>query len=96
MATPHFEVPAGDVDGVNTVFTVAAPYRPGSTALFLNGQLKRADYDDGWTESNPETGEVTLAEAPLTDDVVQVFYLDYVVTNLQNVTRIVGILRPLP
>lgn len=80
MALPHFEVPSGVIDGVNTVFNVSQAYKPGTTAVFLNGLLLRADYTDGWTESNPATGEVTLKEPPrvtkITPDVVQVFYID--------------------
>lgn len=83
MATPRFEVALGVSDGVNLVFfTPTAPYLPGSVAVFLNGQLKRADFMDGWAETNPVTGEVTLLIAPLPaafgnpPDVVQIFYLD--------------------
>jgi len=80
MPLPHFEVPVGAIDGVNVVFNVSRAYRPGTTAVFLNGLLLRADYDDGWTESDPATGEVTLKEPPrvtkITPDVVQVFYID--------------------
>jgi hypothetical protein len=80
MPLPHFEVPVGVIDGVNVVFNVSQPYKPGTTAVFLNGLLLRADYPDGWTESDPATGEVTLKEPPrvtkITPDVVQVFYID--------------------
>jgi hypothetical protein len=76
---PHFEVPAGAIDGANVLFTTAMSYTPGSTAVFINGQLKRpagVGILDGWTETSPVLGTVTLDEAPLTDDVVQIFYLD--------------------
>lgn len=80
MPLPHFEVPVGVIDGANVVFNVSQPYKPGTTAVFLNGLLLRADYPDGWTESDPATGEVTLKEPPretkVTPDVVQVFYID--------------------
>jgi len=80
VATPRFEVALGVSDGVNLVFfTPTAPYLPGSVAVFLNGQLKRADFTDGWVETNPVTGEVDLLIAPLggaPPDVVQIFYLD--------------------
>lgn len=101
MALPHFEVPAGVIDGVNVVFTVSMPYRPGSTAVFLNGLLLRADYTDGWIESDPTTGEVTLKEPPrvtkITPDVVQVFFLDTSPTVLEAVIieRLHGRLRVL-
>lgn len=80
MPLPRFEVPSGAVDGVNTVFTVSQPYQPGSTAVFLNGLLTERTLDDGWTETDPSGGVVTLKEAPKGSgdcpDVVQVFYLD--------------------
>lgn len=82
MATPRFEVAIGVVDGANLIFYTPTPYLLGSAAVFLNGQLKRADFADGWVESNPSLGEVTLLQPPQPaafgnpDDVVQVFYLD--------------------
>lgn len=80
MPLPHFEVAQGVIDGANVIFTVSQAYKPGTTAVFLNGLLLRADYPDGWTESNPATGEITLKEPPrvtkITPDVVQVFYID--------------------
>lgn len=71
-----FEVAAGAVDGVNMTFVVSAPYRPNSVAAFLNGQLKRRDFVDGWVETSPATGVVTLNEPPIEGDVVQIFYID--------------------
>jgi len=89
MPLPHFEVPSGAIDGANVVFNVSQAYKPGTTAVFLNGLLLRADYDDGWTESDPSTGEVTLKEPPrvtkITPDVVQVFYIDLSPTVLEQI-----------
>lgn len=80
MPIPRFEVPAGVVNGVNTVFTVSQPYMPGSTAVFVNGLLQEKSLDDGWLETSPATGVITLKEAPRSagtfPDVLQVFYLD--------------------
>jgi len=80
MPIPRFEVPSGTIDGVNTVFNVSAPYQPGTTAVYLNGLLQEPSLDDGWTETDPLTGEVTLKEAPKSlgacPDVLQVFFLD--------------------
>lgn len=76
---PHFEIPTGAIDGMNTVYTVSMAYTPGTVAVFINGQLKRPSgvgILDGWVETDPVLGIVTLDEAPLTNDVVQVFYLD--------------------
>lgn len=80
MPLPHFEVAQGVIDGANVIFNVSQAYKPGTTAVFLNGLLLRGDYPDGWTESDPATGEVTLKVPPrvtkITPDVVQVFYID--------------------
>jgi hypothetical protein len=80
VGQPRFEVPAGTIDGVNTVFTVSLAYLPGSTAVWLNGVLLEPSLVDGWTESNPAAGEITLKEAPQSSgpcpDVLQVFFKD--------------------
>lgn len=65
--------PAGDVDGVNRVFTVAA-YEPGSARHWLNGQLHDPALDDGLVEVSPAAGTVRLDEAPLPGDRVLVGY----------------------
>ena len=74
--TTIIEVPAGSIDGANKTFTTSKAYAPGTLHVFLNGQLKRADLDDGFIEVNPATGVFEMKEAPLTGDVVQVFYID--------------------
>ena len=83
MGQPRFEVPSGAINGSNVVFTVSLPYVLGSTAVWLNGVLLRRDLDDGWSESSPGIGEITLNEAPLASgscpDVLQVFYKDSLV-----------------
>jgi len=80
MGQLHFEVPSGTINGINLVFTVSMPYVAGSTAVWINGALMEQTLDDGWIESNPALGEVTLKEAPRSSgacpDVIQVFYKD--------------------
>jgi len=80
MSSPRFEVPSGIIDGANTVFTVSRPYGAGTTAVFINGQLMERSLDDGWFETDPIAGSLTLKEAPRSSgacpDVIQVFYLD--------------------
>jgi hypothetical protein len=80
MSSPRFEVPSGTIDGVNTVFTVSRPYGAGTTAVFINGQLMEKSLEDGWFETDPTSGVITLKEAPRSSgacpDVIQVFYLD--------------------
>lgn len=80
MGQYRHEIPTGSIDGVNTVFYVSQPYVVGSTAVFLNGVLMERTLDDGWDETDPSTGEITLKEAPRSSgacpDVIQVFYKD--------------------
>lgn len=98
MPSPRFEVPAGLVNGVNTVFTVSMPYGPGTTAVFINGMLMERSLDDGWFETNPGAGVVTLKEAPRGSgngpDVIQIFFIDTspalpetVVVNIKGIIR---------
>ena len=80
MGQPRFEVPSGTIDGVNTIYSVSVPYVAGSTAVWINGILLEQTLLDGWLESNPATGEITLKEAPrgsgTCPDVLQVFFKD--------------------
>jgi len=71
--TSHIEVMAGAVNGVNVVFQTSAPYVPGSVRVFVNGQLKRADFADGWIELGYD--KVRLALAPVVGDVLQAYFL---------------------
>ena len=89
-------------------FTVSMPYGPGTTAVFINGMLMERSLDDGWFETNPSTGTVTLKEAPRGigngPDVIQIFFIDTspalpetVVVNIKGIIRahrpLRGILR---
>jgi hypothetical protein len=76
--SPQFLVPDGSIDGVNTTFQTPTPYIEGTLAVFLNGQLKRQDFEDGWQETNPGIGIFDLNIAPIDGDVVQTFYLTMV------------------
>lgn len=95
MGLPHFEVAAGFIDGVNKTFFTSLPYTPGFTAVWLNGQLKRPDFGDGWTETTPATGRFDLQQAPLVGDVVQVFFVDAIAHTevCQEVTPLVGVIE---
>jgi hypothetical protein len=69
---PLIEVPTGPIDGSNRDFYTSVSYQTGSTEVWLNGQLKRPDWADGWVEVPPN--RVRLNVAPEVGDVVQVFY----------------------
>lgn len=61
------EAPSGAIDGINTTFTTAHPYRAASTAVYLNG-LRELDY----AESGDST--ITFGEPPISSDVVAIDY----------------------
>ena len=91
MARPRFETAIGVIDGVNQIFRTSRPYDAGSLAVFLNGQLKRRWFEDGWVETDPGGSIFFMNEAPQTLDDVQVFYLDssdqpVVVEQIRNLT----------
>lgn len=80
MPVPRFEVPSGVIDGANTTFITSVPYKAGSTAVFVNGILLRADLVDGWAETDPDSGIFDMTEVPVSfgvsPDVIQVFFID--------------------
>jgi hypothetical protein len=72
LGQPYIEVAIGTPNGVTTVFGTSAPYMPGSVQVFVNGVLKRKDFDDGWIEYASQ--KIKLKEAPLEGDTIQVYY----------------------
>lgn len=81
MANPRIEIASGAVDGVNRIFSTPDPYISGTLQIFVNGQLKRKDFDDGFDELVPSSGTFELKEAPVVEDVVQAYFLD-TLTNI--------------
>lgn len=76
MANPRIEVAVGVINGVNRTFSTPDAYFPGTLQIFVNGQLKRKDFDDGFNELVSGAGTFELKEAPVVDDVIQAYYLD--------------------
>jgi hypothetical protein len=65
MSNPQFKPLTGVVNGTNAIFTTpgATAYTPGTTAVYLNGQLlfdRNAVGGQLWTESDPSMGEITI------------------------------------
>jgi hypothetical protein len=93
MANARILLMHGLIDGVNKVFSTGVPYVPLSTAYILNGRIHNrlgSDSDYGYVESNPDSGEITVDIAPMTDDVVQLFFWDRLVTPPPPITVLVG------
>lgn len=77
MGVWRVEIPSGAINGTNRTFVTSVPYRAGSLALYLNGQLReKSNTADGYTETDPATGTLTLVEAPRAGELVQVAYED--------------------
>jgi len=62
----------GDIDGVNTNFSTSKIYIKGSLKVFINGMLRKSDWDDGWYELGGK--DFKLKEPPLPGDTVSVIY----------------------
>ena len=86
----------GLIDGVNRVFQTGVPYVPGSTAYILNGRIhslrlaRGPENDYGYLETNPATGEITVDVPPDIDDVVQIFFWDWLVAPPPPITSLTG------
>lgn len=72
MPSAIIEQAVGAVDGANRTFKVSAMYVPGSLQVWVNGQLKRQDLEDGWTELG--NNKFRLNEAPASGSIVQAFF----------------------
>lgn len=82
------ETPAGSVNSLNTAFTTANAYIPGSLQVFVNGmKQKRGTH---FTESSPGTGGFTISDAPTTGDDVMVSY-QFVQSTTGNADTVDGI-----
>lgn len=95
MPNPRLVLAQGLIDGSNRVFYTGTPYVPGSTAYILNGRIhsrslpRGPENDYGYEETAPDAGVITVDVAPLTDDVVQIYFMDRLVTPappVQNVS----------
>ena len=62
------ETPAGAINGTNVVFTTADPFRPDTTAVYLNG-LREDHYS--------ETGvnQITFEDPPTPGDKIRIDYI---------------------
>lgn len=100
MGTSRIVVAQGVIDGVNRVFATGQPYVPQSTAYILNGRLHSYALTRGpgnwfgYGESNPDGGQITVDQAPLPGDVVQLFFTDRQPVVAPTVTRLTGTLQP--
>jgi hypothetical protein len=76
--TTYREVPTGNVNGVNTVYTLSQDALTNTIMLFVNGILQR----DGGTFDYTATAddEITMTFAPLTGDHILVTYVNKTVS----------------
>jgi hypothetical protein len=72
----NYETPAGDVNDVNTDFTLEFPEHASSLYVYLNGLVQEKGASADYTTA-PDSGGftvITFAAAPKTDDKVRVSY----------------------
>jgi len=67
------EIPSGAVDGVNTTYVTANPFKTNTLSVYLNGAKLMAGLD--FTVLMPQ--QFTLVSAPLSTDYIRVDYLKY-------------------
>jgi hypothetical protein len=70
--TVENEIPIGAIDNINTSFTTAFNFEPGSLCVFLNGLKLDSGVADDFIETGPNTFALNIA--PLTNDIVMVNY----------------------
>lgn len=93
MPNTRIVVAQGTIDGVNTIFATGTPYVPGSTAYILNGRIhnqKTLDSPFGYVELDPDLGTIQVANPPLLNDVVQIFFWDRIVTPPPPIQQLTG------
>jgi hypothetical protein len=96
MANARIVLAQGLIDGVNTIFSTSVPYVAGSTAYILNGRIhnkalaRGPENDYGYIELSADAGTIQVDIPPETDDVVQIFFWDRLVTPPPPITVLVG------
>jgi hypothetical protein len=74
------EEATGTINGVNKDFQTSLPYQADTLRVWVTGILVRRGDDDGWTESDPSTGDFQMKEAPRIasspDDTLHVRYIE--------------------
>lgn len=69
---PIKETLTPDPDDVTVKFYTSQDFRPGTVSVWQNGIKVIDEWDDGFTETGDD--EITMNEAPLTGDSMQVEY----------------------
>ena len=96
MANARIVLAQGLIDGVNTVFATGVPYVAGSAAYILNGRIhnkalaRGPENSFGYIELDPDAGTIQVDIPPETDDVVQIFFWDRLVTPPPPIAVLVG------
>lgn len=65
------EVLSGALNGINTAFSTANDFKPGSTRVCINGL--REQLGIGYTETGP--AQITFDDPPLPDDILTIDYV---------------------
>lgn len=73
MRLPVIRPLSGVCNGVNTVFVTPSPYLAGSVRVWLNGELLRADLENGWVELGES--RIAMKVPPVAGDALQAYYV---------------------
>ena len=73
---PVTEVAIGAINDVNQDFNTSGTYIPGTLNVYVDGQLRRRDYDDGFSEMGGTAFKMKIA--PTSGSVVQARYTSVV------------------
>jgi len=74
MPNVRLEDLTSQIDGITDTFQTTFDYETGSLKIFINGQLKKREWEDGWVEMGGKKFKVP--EPPLVGDTLHVFYKD--------------------
>ncbi len=93
MHTQIFETPDGDIDGINTVFTLSHEYIGNSTVVYVNDVPRIKSAVNGWSETSTLERKVTLNIPPILGDTLQILYLysDIIYGNLGSVDNLISL-----
>lgn len=72
-APPTIEELSGVVNGINRIYSTSLAYKSDSIRVWINGELMRADLDNGWVELG--SNQIELNEAPLVGTTLNAWYL---------------------
>lgn len=82
------EIPTGLINGVNVIYTVSRPYVINTVGIYVNGLSIIREDSDGWIETNPGQGIITLKQPLIDGDTLQISF-SYFDTSVETLAQTV-------